>query len=78
MRPFPEKTDSPSVPVSEAPAAPEGLDCARAVLFGGDLAGEIRSEALMVSRAPGQGEGEIWPWRRLPPGTEAMREKGAL
>ena len=24
MRPFPEKTDSPSVPVSEAPAAPQG------------------------------------------------------
>ena len=40
MRPFPEKTGSPSVPVSEAPATPKGLDWARAVVFGGDLAGE--------------------------------------
>jgi len=40
------------------------------VLFEGDLAGEIRKEALMVSRA-GQGAGVMWPWRRLPPDTEA-------
>ena len=38
---------------------PRGLDCARAVLFEGDLAGEIRKEALRVSRAPGQGAGSV-------------------
>jgi hypothetical protein len=71
MRPFPEKTDSPSIPVSMHRRPPRGLDCARAGLFGGDPAGEIRNEALIVSRAPGQGAGEVRPWRRLPPGTEA-------
>lgn len=71
MRPFPEKTDSPSVPVSKHRRPPRGLDWARAGLSGGDPAGEIRKEVLMVSRAPGQGAGEVWAWRRLPPGTEA-------
>jgi membrane-associated PAP2 superfamily phosphatase len=58
MRPFPDKTDSPSNPVSEAPAAPQGADCAWAALFGG---GEIRSEALMVSRAGGKARGNCGP-----------------
>jgi hypothetical protein len=71
MRPFPEKAGSPSVPVSLHRRSPRGLDCARAVLFGGDPAGEIRHEALTVSRAPGQGVGEVWARRQLPPGTEA-------
>ena len=71
MRPFPEKTDSPSARCPRRRRPPRGLDCAPAGLFGGDLAGEIRKEALMVSRAPGQGAEEVWPWRRLPSGTEA-------
>ena len=71
MRPFPEKTGNPSVSVSEAPATPQALDWAGAVVFGGDLAGEHCLGALTTSRAPGQGAGELCPWRRLPPGTEA-------
>ena len=74
MRPFPEKTGSPSVSVSEAPAAPHrlltvlGLWYLGAILpvrYGSDLT------TLTTNRAPGQGAGEMWPWRRLPPGTEA-------
>jgi hypothetical protein len=41
MRPFPEKTGSPSVPVSQAPVAPKGLERARAVVFPDGLAGEV-------------------------------------
>ena len=57
MRPFPEKTDSQSARCPRRRRPPRGLDCAPAVLFGGDLAGEIRSAALMVSRAPGARRG---------------------
>jgi len=57
MRPFPEKTGSPSVPVPMHRRPPRGLDCARAVLFGGGPAGEIRHESFDGQPRPGAGRG---------------------
>ena len=58
MRPFPENTGSP--PRVYTVLGLWYLGAILPVRYGSDLT---------TSRAPGQGAGELCPWRRPPPGT---------
>jgi len=61
MRPFPEKTDSPSVPVSEALAAPQGSWLRPGCAVWGRPGRRDPQWSVAVSRAPGKGRGNAAP-----------------